>query len=162
MQLPSLKSSSILAAMAVSLSLGACGGFDGVELNGGVFDAVGIGSNSQKYVEPKLAPRTALVVPPNADRLPQPGSEGQQITTATLADPAWPKDVDEAKRGKRAAAQAQHDEFCRKELERKKIQRDLSATTGPLGPCDPSAFRSMGMTSPLSGLQGDQPAHLPK
>ena len=43
MQLPSLKSSSILAAMAVSLSLGACGGFDGVELNGGVFDAVGIG-----------------------------------------------------------------------------------------------------------------------
>lgn len=160
--LPNLKRSSMIAAMAVALSLGACGGFDGVELNGGVFDALGVGSNSQKVTEPKLAPRAGLILPPNADRLPQPGSESQQITTATIADPAWPKDTDETRRNKQAAIQAQHDEFCRKELERKKVYADPRSTTGPLGPCDPSAFRAAGTKSPLSGLQGDQPSGLPK
>jgi hypothetical protein len=76
-------------AAVVSIALSGCGGFDGVELNGKVFDAIGISTaslqNSKK--EPKLAERAPLVLPPNAQRLPEPGADAAPDVATQLNDP---------------------------------------------------------------------------
>ena len=98
-------------ASPVRWQLGGCGMVDGVELQGGVFDALGVSSSSQgPRTEPKVAARPGLVLPPNEQALPQPGSA--PATTGAVAGSDWPTDPEETKARRNAAAEAQHKEFC--------------------------------------------------
>ena len=74
------------AALAATLVL-RCGGVDGLELNGKLFDWMGVSSSAmeQSKREPQLAARAPLVLPPNSNRLPEPGSEEQDPSTI------WPR-----------------------------------------------------------------------
>lgn len=129
--------------LAAIVALSGCGGIDGVELNGGIFDALGVSSGSATTREPKVAERAGLVLPPDPNRLPQPGSEAQTTASITSAQ-QWPVDPEEKKRQNATLLQKQHDEFCQRELARKKAMGDITTTTGPLGSCDPSVLRALG------------------
>ena len=108
--MPSRRLKPLLIAGMVSIAGTAAGcgigGIDGVELQGGVFDMLGVSSNSQRRVEPKVAARPGIVLPPVADRLPEPAAQPAAVTQE------WPDDED----GRRARAAAdldrQHAEFC--------------------------------------------------
>ena len=52
---------------------------DGIDLNGKVFDWMGVSPAAMEASrrEPKMAERAPLVLPPDANRLPEPGSEAQ-------------------------------------------------------------------------------------
>src|SRR5690606_15890996 len=65
-----------LAAGLALLALPGCGGVDGVEFNGKVFEAVGLTGALGKKEEPKTEPRAPLVLPPSTERLPEPGQGG--------------------------------------------------------------------------------------
>lgn len=74
----------IAAAASLALALTGCG--DGVELNGKIFDTLGVSSRTQKAEkEARLDPRSPLVPPPRTDKLPVPGEEN-------TAHMAWPED----------------------------------------------------------------------
>lgn len=95
------KAQAVAAALLLSLGLAGCGG---VELQGGIFDALGVGSNSKSSAEPKLARRNGLVVPPDRQALPTPGSAPKVAsagdlrgTQAGAGQQSWPKDPEEAK-----------------------------------------------------------------
>src|SRR5207244_1272877 len=94
MPLKSIRKAGMILAAAVPLSLlggcgdGGIGGFDGVALNGKIFDAVGLNSSAGPKGEPKMAARQPLVVPPGLDSLPPPGSaKAEQPTLAEIQDP---------------------------------------------------------------------------
>jgi hypothetical protein len=116
-----------------ALALSAC--VDGVDLNGKVFDMLGISNAAQegRAREPKMADRAPLVVPPSVTRLPEPGSG--KVTSediAALDDPEMRKQA-EAKERERL-----HLAYCRGEVQWK--QRALSpqnttANLSPYGPC---------------------------
>jgi hypothetical protein len=136
-----------LAAMAVS----GCS-MDDVELNGGVFDALGVGGNQPKSAEPKLAARTPLIVPPSTASLPSPGTPPEALqadVTVALDDPDRKILVSEAEK------QRQQDEYCAKHYDTAKSVGDASADSieGPLGPCRPSVLTAVkkwnGGESPL-------------
>ena len=120
----------VLAALAAFL--GGCGGVDGVELNGKVFDALGVGGNSSAE-EPTMAARSALVVPPNVERLPQPGAQpaAEAMDVASINDPDKKLIVTDEQ------LQKQQAEYCRVNYELAKAHGDNNADTaaGPLGPC---------------------------
>ena len=79
-----------LAVLALAGAVLTGCGYD-VQLEGKVFDAIGIGTNSKKaHLEPKLAPRSGLVPPPDVSRLPPPGSGGG--TAVANAPASWPVD----------------------------------------------------------------------
>jgi hypothetical protein len=130
------------AAMIASGGLSGCG-FDGVELNGAVFDYLGVSAaaQAQKTGEPQVAARPGIVLPPNLERLPEPGT-GENMTTASVA---WPDDPDERKRAQAADLDRRHDEFCREALWKARIQGnvDLQQIKGPKGACNPSVLRSL-------------------
>ena len=73
------------AAFAATLVLGGCA--DGLEVNGKLFDWMGISSSAmeQNKREPQVAARAPLVLPPNSNRLPEPGSEEQDPSTLACA-----------------------------------------------------------------------------
>lgn len=79
------------ASLVIALALAGCGA-DDVELNGKIFDALGVSSTAlgERRVEPVVAQRGGLVVPPSTE-LPVPGS---QTAVAALPDPQWPVDPD--------------------------------------------------------------------
>ncbi|MBX9588480.1 MAG: hypothetical protein K2X43_04190 [Hyphomonadaceae bacterium] len=124
---------SAAAAVASSLALSACGGVDGIELNGKVFDWMGISAASQQRTEPKMADRAPLVVPPSVTRLPEPGSgQASSEDVAALNDPELRK-VAAAKERERL-----HQAYCRGEIQWKDKafnSRDASANRSPYGPC---------------------------
>jgi hypothetical protein len=126
---------------------GGCSAGD-VELNGSVFDYLGVGSKSQNTSrDAKVAERQALVVPPNLERLPAPGSGEAESQIATSALPVNPE-----QRRVAAATQAekQHREICDKALIRAKVNKDLSPVTGPLGRCEASLLDQISVQSPIS------------
>jgi hypothetical protein len=128
-----------LCAAAMTLVLGGCGGIDGVQLNGKVFDAVGLNGSSTPQGDPKLAARQPLTLPPN-DALPPPGSgKADQPTLADIQDPDKKKVVDQA------ALQKQQDDYCAKNYTEAQQRADSSADSaaGPLGPCHPSIFSAV-------------------
>lgn len=126
------------AALAMALATGGCGGLDGVELNGGVFDYFGVSAKSQSRSEPKLAERGGIVVPPDPDRLPVPGSE----VAAEAGQVLWPSDPDEKRKLAAADSDRRHTEFCEKALIQAKLRGDHATVKGPNGPCTQSILSS--------------------
>lgn len=136
-------SKTVMFAVAglIAVSLGGCGGFDGVQLNGKIFDAMGVSGEGGKSGEPKLAQRSGLVVPPSTEALPVPGSrpEAEASDVAALQDPDKIAKVSEAEK------QRQQDEYCKVHYEQAKQRNDDNAdlAEGPLGPCKGSVISAL-------------------
>jgi len=122
-------------SLAGAAALGGCGTIDGVELQGGVFDALGVSSSAlaAKQKEPQVPARPGIVLPPVPDRLPQPGSAAPDMTQLL------PNDEDERKVRAAADAERRHKQFCDKALTDARIRGDADTIIqGPAGPCNPS------------------------
>jgi hypothetical protein len=127
---------SLVFATTAALTLAGCGD-GGVELNGKIFDALGVSEAAQRAskTEPKLRERTGLVLPPDTNRLPEPGSgaTGAPDLGGQIADP-------ERRKAAAAAEKARlHKAYCSGEMTWKERvgDRDASAKapTSPYGPC---------------------------
>lgn len=127
-----------LAVLASGLGLGGCGGVDGVEFQGKIFEAAGLaGDPFGKRVEPKTQPRAPLVLPPDTSRLPEPGS----APPPPVADQQWPVDRETRKVADADARKRAQDEYCRNGNWKEKAHKDeLSAAQGPNGSCNGSIF----------------------
>lgn len=121
---------------AAVLAVSGCG-YDGVQLNGKIFDVVGLSGDGAKPAEPKLAARQPLVVPPGLDSLPPPGSG--KVEQPALAEI---QDADAKKQVSQSELQKQQDAYCKVNYEDEKIKGDstVESVSGPLGPCHPSIF----------------------
>jgi len=119
-------------ALASTAMLSGCA--DGVEMNGKVFDWMGISPAAQEARgrEPKLAERAPLVMPPNSNRLPEPGSEN-----VPPAQTAWPDDPEQRKIREAKERERLHLAYCRGEIQWKDKAFDASnaANRSPYGPC---------------------------
>lgn len=122
------------AVVAAALALSACAG-EGVQLEGKIFDWMGVSASALEgsKAEPKMADRAPLVVPPNVNRLPEPGS-GQPANTdfAALRDPDLRKQA-AAKERERL-----HLAYCRGEIQWKDKAHNptaMGANRSPYGPC---------------------------
>ena len=124
-------------AAAATLLLSGCA--DGVDLNGKVFDLMGISPAAQeaKKFEPKLAARAPLVVPPDVNRLPEPGSEA----VPEPAQAAWPDDPEQRKVREAQERERLHLAYCRGDIQWKEraLNKDNGNVRSPYGPC-PSLF----------------------
>jgi len=122
----------------LSLSLGGCGGVDGVQFEGKVFEAVGLSGDAfSKRPEPKTQPRAPLVLPPDTKRLPEPGSAPQTVA----ADQQWPVDVDAKRAASADALKAAQKKYCEDGNWKDKAHRkEIEAAQGPAGSCHGSAF----------------------
>jgi hypothetical protein len=129
-----LRIAAISAALASGLT--ACGS-DGVELNGKIFDAMGVSpaaqANSRR--EPKLSDRAPLVMPPNTARLPEPGAdaEGAVDVSQQLNEPERKKQLAAAER------ERLHKSYCSGEATWKDRATARpgydEAPKSPFGPC---------------------------
>lgn len=75
----------LACALACVAALGGCG--SGVQLEGKVFDYMGVSGDSQQ-ADVHMSERPPLLVPPNVKTLPQPGSNASVVT----ARQDWPDD----------------------------------------------------------------------
>jgi|LNFM01.1.fsa_nt_gb hypothetical protein len=125
------------------LALTGCGGVDGVELNGKVFEAVGLTGALGKKAEPQTEARAPLVLPPSKDQLPEPGSLA--AAPAPTPDPAWPNDPDKTRAAQASAQSAAQKQFCRDGNWKEKAMGDeMAAAQGPAGTCTNSIFSVVG------------------
>jgi hypothetical protein len=121
---------SLVAVAMASLTLGGC--MEGTEVNGKIFDLLGVSTAAQNQAkaEPKMAQRTGLVLPPNATRLPAPGTGDEPATVASLNDP------DKVKANAAAERERLHKAYCSGDLSWKQQIRDPnSIPTSPYGSC---------------------------
>jgi hypothetical protein len=126
--------------VVLPLLLTGCGGFDGVQLNGKVFDAVGLNGDSTPKGDPKMATRQPLVVPPGLEALPPPGSgKVEQPSLAEIQDP------DKKIKVSQADLEKQQADYCKKNYDEAQFHGDSSAdsASGPLGSCHPSIFNAV-------------------
>jgi hypothetical protein len=126
----------VIAACTVAFVVAGCS-MDDVQLNGGVFDAMGL-NDAKKTGDPKLAERAPLVVPPSLDRLPAPGEAPAPSQIAGINDP------DAAKQKSREELEKQQAEFCEKNYDAA-IRRgeEASMVEGPMGPCRKSVLTAI-------------------
>jgi hypothetical protein len=122
------------ASVAVCLLLAACA--DGVQLEGKVFDWMGVSPSALEgsKSEPKMADRAPLVVPPSVTRLPEPGSGQPPGST----DIAALKDPDLRKKAAAAERERLHLAYCRGEMQWKDKalnSQAMGANRSPYGPC---------------------------
>jgi hypothetical protein len=136
------KSRSVIMTLAVvpSILLGGC--LEGTEMNGKIFDLLGVSSSAQEKsrAEPQMARRSGLVLPPNAQRLPAPGSEDE----AAAAAPALASLNDPEKVKANAAAERArlHKAYCNGDLSWKEQIKDADTLPkSPYGSC--SGFSDM-------------------
>ena len=124
-----------LAAGAVGSALLLSGCADGIDLNGKMFDMMGISPSAQdaRRFEPQVAERAPLVMPPDSNRLPQPGS-GQ----APVVETAWPDDPEARKAREAKERERLHMAYCRGDVQwkEKALNREsVGAPRSPYGPC---------------------------
>lgn len=136
------------ACLALAALAGGCSGFDGVELQGGVFDALGISSSSEskRLSDVKVDARPGLVLPPAPDKLPEP------VTGSLAAAPqgeSWPVDPEDRKAQARAELDKRHREYCEKALQLARMRGESGVVMGPKGNCQPGMFGSL--TNQLTG-----------
>jgi hypothetical protein len=134
----------VLTGVAVgsALLLSACA--DGIDLNGKLFDVMGVSSSAldAKRAEPKVAERAPLVMPPNVNRLPEPGSE-RPAPVLAAAQPgsgqtAWPDDPEARKARQAQERERLHQAYCRGDIQWKEkvLNREsVGAPRSPYGPC---------------------------
>lgn len=133
---------SVALAVAASAAFGLAGCSDGVELNGKLFDALGVSAASQAAAkrEPQLPQRSGLVMPPDQTRLPEPGAQGGEVDPqlAALNDPEKKKELAAAERARL------HKAYCSGELTWKEsaFNREHQARS-PYGPCGGLAVGNM-------------------
>lgn len=132
-------------ALGASIALGGCGaGVDGVELQGGVFDALGLsGSGQRKLSDVKVDPRPGLVLPPSPDNLPPP--ETGSVAVAPQ-DQSWPVDPEDRKAANKAELEKRHRAFCERAIQDQRMRRESGVVMGPMGNCQPGLFGSLGQT----------------
>ena len=121
------------AAVVGALALSACA--DGVQLEGKLFDMMGVSSSAldARRAEPKMADRAPLVVPPSVTRLPEPGTQQPKDT-----DLAALKDPDIRKKAAAAERERLHLAYCRGEIQWKDKAlhpEKKGANRSPYGPC---------------------------
>jgi hypothetical protein len=129
------------AVIPFALAIAGCSA-DDVQFNGKIFDAVGMNNIGGKTAEPKLAERAPLVMPPNVDRVPEPGKPPEAVAndvTAMVDDP------DKKAKTSRAELEKQQAEYCKKNYELAKAHGDDNAdlAEGPLGPCKASVLTAI-------------------
>ena len=126
----------LMAACCAAFLLAGCS-MDDVQLNGGIFDAVGL-NDTKKSGDPKLAERAPLVVPPSLDRLPAPGEAPPPTQIAGINDP------DAAKQKSREELEKQQAEYCEKNYDDPMRRgEEVSMVEGPLGPCRKSVLTAI-------------------
>ena len=136
---PLLRVAGLACALTGAVLAGGCGGFDGVSLQGGVFDALGLSDTApKKEKEPKVAARPGLVLPPNETSLPPPADKAQVAETE-----AWPVDPETNKARAAAAADQRHKDFCEKALRNARLRGETGVVIGPKGNCQPGMFGSL-------------------
>lgn len=132
----SVRATLVMATIAAASSLGGCSGGDGVELNGRIFDAMGISTSAlgANRSEPQLAPRAPLVMPPTTARLPDPNAVPAPPEVA--ADQSWPADKDQQRVASAVDKKRQQDDYCRKGNWRERaLDNDTGGMQGPQGAC---------------------------
>jgi hypothetical protein len=126
----------VIAACCAAFLVAGCS-MDDVQLNGGIFDAVGL-NDTKKSGDPKLAERAPLVVPPSLDRLPAPGEAPPPTQIAGINDP------DAAKQKSREELEKQQAEYCEKHYDDPMRRgEEVSMVEGPLGPCRKSVLTAI-------------------
>jgi len=130
-------------AVGSALLLSACA--DGLDLNGKLFDMMGVSSSAldAKRAEPKVAERAPLVMPPDVNRLPEPGSERPPpAPMLAAAQPgsgqAWPDDPEQRKVRQAQERERLHQAYCRGDIQWKEkvLNREsVGAPRSPYGPC---------------------------
>lgn len=139
-------------AIALALALSGCGA-DDLELNGKIFDAMGVSAKtSTKGKEPKMVARAPLVVPPGLERLPEPGAQSAQASEiASLNDPDKVAEVNQAE------LERQQKEYCKVHYEYAKMHGDNEAdnATGPLGPCRGSLLSGVKKLTNFTSSEGE-------
>lgn len=128
------------AALPVLVLAGGCA--DEVQFQGKLFDVVGLSGNQQKSAEPKLAARAPLVLPPNNDRIPEPGTPADSVANevAALNDPDKQAVLDKEELAKRQA------EYCKVHYEEARSHGDTTGAdlaVGPAGPCRGSVLSAI-------------------
>lgn len=128
------------AVVAGSVAVSGCGfGVGDIELQGGVFDALGVGTNSKQTTrnDVKLKPRAPLVLPPGVDRLPSPGTSmaAANPELLTIQDPDQVQEVDHA------ALEKAQQEYCDKNYSEHRHGSEF--VNGPLGPCRKSVMTAV-------------------
>ena len=134
-------------ASALALALAACSPGD-VQLNGKVFESIGaLTGSSAPAGDVKIAARPGIVVPPNLQNLPPPGSE--KVPDGQLAGIT---DHDSKKTVDNSAVQAAQAEYCKVNYEQAKQRGDNTAdmAVGPAGPCRKSA---LGLIDDITGTK---------
>jgi hypothetical protein len=138
-----------LAVLTGMLSIGGCS--DGIELNGKVFDWLGVSPAALEGQrrEPQMASRPPLVLPPDTNRLPEPGSGPGQAVALNGDGSQWPADPDDRKKAAAKERERLHMAYCRGEIQWKEraLSKDDSAPRSPYGPC-PGLFG--GLTESLT------------
>jgi hypothetical protein len=134
----------LAACMGYAVAAGGCGGgafgFDGVELQGGVFDALGMSGSGQKRLsDAKVDARPGLVLPPSTDKLPEPVT-GSLAAAPPPGGEAWPVDPENRRALNKAAAEKQHKEFCERAIQDARMRNESGVVMGPLGNCQPGLF----------------------
>jgi hypothetical protein len=139
------------AALCCSATLLTGCGAD-VELNGAIFDVMGVSGTSARRGDPKIPNRAGLVVPPSTNKLPPPGTAPAQ---SAHADPSWPVDPEERQVAAAAAQRKAHDEFCKKALLRAKVDNpEGDVVMGPLGRCESSILDMLNVNTTQPGASG--------
>ncbi len=130
-----------VVVVAALLGLTGCGGFDGVDFNGKVFDAVGLTGAVGKRAEPKTEARAPLVLPPASERLPAPGE--MAAVAPQQPDTAWPNDPDKGKASKADAQKQAQAEYCRDGNWKEKAMREDEKASAAQAKCG-SLFSVLG------------------
>jgi len=133
---------SLSICLAAAVVTGGCAGFDGVELQGGVFDAMGLsGSGQKKLSEVKVDARPGLVLPPSTEKLPDPVTGS---ISAAPQDGSWPVDPEDRRAGNRAELEKRHKAFCERAIQDHRMRGESGVVMGPMGNCQPGLFGNLG------------------
>lgn len=136
-----LKGIALAGSLAFAAIAGGCAGYDGIELQGGVFDALGLSStNQKKLADTKVEPRPGLVLPPSTERLPEPATGS--IAAAPQAE-AWPVDPEDRRASNRAELEKRHKAYCEREIAMSRTRGESGVIMGPMGNCQPGLFGSL-------------------
>jgi hypothetical protein len=146
----------LVIAVSLAALLPNCSAGD-VELNGSLFDTLGVGKQTAAR-EVKVPERQGLVLPPNLDRLPDPGAETAAANQSTASLPVGPEQRRVAAANQ---AEAQQKAFCDKAVQLAKVNREFGPVMGPHGRCDKSILDQINVQTPVQVDVGQAPARKP-